>query len=185
MSATQFNSKLSPKHRFVWLVPVLWMGGVALGYKHPGDEYGLWVISALPGMWIGWVLGSVGDIGSFLPKLLLAGGLVMGGLGWLMDRLRVPFLAWCLGVGLGTVGIALQALSHYPTWEKAMSKNGSLTAYVCFGWNLSIALATILGLLLTAALRRWWLRPVKPPSAAILTSDPDSGNPSDTSGFSG
>jgi hypothetical protein len=159
MSAAQFNSKLGGKHVFVWLVPSLWMGGVALGYKHPGDEYGLWVISALPGAWIAWVVGSVGDIGSFLPKVLLAGGLVLGAAGWLMDRLRVPLLAWCVGIGLGTVGIALKTITLYPTWEKAMAKNGSLIAYGCFGWNVSIALATVLALVITAGLRWWWRRP--------------------------
>jgi len=154
----------------VWLVPVLWMGGVALGFKHPGDEYALWVISALPGAWIAWVFGNVGNLGGFLPKVLLAGGLVMGACGWMMDRQRVPVLAWCIGVGLGTVGLALQVLAQYPSWEKAMAKNGSLTAYLCFGWNVSIALATVLALFITGILRWWWRRPSGTPPGATAGS---------------
>jgi hypothetical protein len=137
----------------------------------------LWAISSLPGTWIGWVFGDVGGLGSFLPKVLLVGGLVMGVCGWLMDRLRVPLLAWGIGVVLSTVGIALQALAQYPSWDKAMSKNGSLTAYLCFGWNVSIALATVLGLAITAVLRWWWRRPARDRRRA----SPLSGNNSDGS----
>jgi len=179
MSAAQFNSKLDRKHLFVWLVPVLWMGGVALGFKHPGDEYGLWVISSLPGMWIAWVVGNVGDIGAFLPKVLIAGGLVMGACGWLMDRLRVPVLAWGIGVGLGTLGLALQVLAYYPSWEKAMAKNGSLTAYVCFGWNVSIVLASVMGLAITAMLRWWWRQPARRGTASTHSPGTASGRSSD------
>jgi len=139
------------------LVPVFWMTGVSLGFHHPGDEYGLWVISALPGAWLGFLFPIVGDIGGFAPKVVVAGGACMAAVGWVMDGLRVPFRPWMLGILLGTVGLCFQTIAQYPSYERAMGKNGSLAAYVLFGWNLSVAGASLFGIVITA-LARWLSR---------------------------
>lgn len=147
---------------YVVLVPVLWVSGVWIGFQFPGDEYALWVISALPGAWIGFVLTDVGDLGAFLPKVLLAGGLILVGVGWVMDRLRVPFRPWALGVLLGTVGLCFQTIGEFPSYARAISKNGSLAAYVLFGWNLSVVLASVIGIAITS-LVRWFCRRAEKP----------------------
>jgi len=137
---------------YVWLLPALWCPGALVGYYHPGDEYGLWAVSTLAGTWALMALSAagigIGDIHNpLLPGTVLAvGGLVLAGLGYVMDRRRVNRWMWgLLYLGLA-VALLMWAVGSYPSIERALRKNGSWTAYIVASSNAGLTLSTVLSL---------------------------------------
>jgi len=126
---------------FVWVLPALWVPTSLISYYHPGDEYGLYVVSSLLGAWFV-ILGDVGDIHDLWVPLSIAaaGGLVCAALGLLLDKLRVTrvgFLACWLTLAALLVWSQLRDFSSI---EEALGKNGSWTAYLSASSNIALTL---------------------------------------------
>ncbi len=67
----------------------------------------------------------------------------MIGIGWLLDYWRGKWWIWML-IWLSAGGaLACYLILQFPSIPRAISKNGSLTAYFAFGLNLSNYLACI------------------------------------------
>ena len=131
------------------LIPLLWLLVTWTSWKHPGDEYGLFAVGALPGIWIVAFL-KFSHLREVLPAILLVGGATMALAGWLMDRLRIWKLVWLSLLIAGTCLLVLWALSQFPTYNKAISRNGSLTAYIAASLNISSYVAASTLIVLTA-----------------------------------
>jgi hypothetical protein len=137
---------------FTVSLPAIWVVTSAAGFRFPGDEYGLWAVGSLPGLWFPVLLGC-GDLKVGLWLTLLAGGAVTAGFGAVTDRLRVRWLPWyALWVVAAGVICGLE-LSSYPSWAKAMSKNGSFQAYALSSLNVGLMLSTLAMIAATAAWR--------------------------------
>jgi hypothetical protein len=129
---------------FAFLLPALWVGGAIVSYLHPGDEYWMFVVSSIAGTWICFLIPDIGHLRDVLIYILIAGGAILGAVGYLMDRLGVRRLVW-IGLFVAcSVGLFLDALAEYPSLERAIGKNGSITAYAAFAFNLAIYLSTLL-----------------------------------------
>lgn len=133
------------KHRllFTWLLPLIWTPVAALNFQYPGDEYGGFGLGSLPGLWIILVTGPISDANRLLPPVLLTGAATMSVAGLLLDRLRVSIVAWgALTVVFGST-ICWYWLQSFPSWERAIGKNGSALAYFLPSLNAGLTAATI------------------------------------------
>jgi hypothetical protein len=127
-------------------LPVIWMAAAITSYFHPGDEYGLFVVSTIAGSWTCFLIRNIGHLRDVLWIILLTGGLVMAAFGFLLDRLRVSRRVWAGLFGLCFIGMLVWALSQYPSLERAIGKNGSLTAYAAGAINMGLYLSIVLAL---------------------------------------
>jgi hypothetical protein len=105
--------------------------------------------------------------------LAIAGGAPIIALaGWCMDRVRVRWWVWLpLWLALAAT-ICITSILDYPSYQRAISKNGSLQAYVLFGSNFSLMLTSLFLLVgfgffaIPRAIRRWKLRQEPGPRCA-------------------
>jgi hypothetical protein len=140
-----------PRRFYLVVLPLLWGVIDFVNFYYPGDEYGGWAGSSLPGLWAAYFVN--GHPGQAVPVVLLAGGLVMAAFGWFMDWLRVPWSAW-YAVWLVAAGLLFcWSVSFYPTWDRAISKNGSIQAYILPALNLGLMFSSIACAFITAAVR--------------------------------
>lgn len=127
-------------------LPSVWLVAALLSWTHPGDEYGLFMVACLPTVWIAEIASLLHytNLRGVLPIMLATGVIMMSLAGWLMDTLRVWRSLWLPLFVLGTLALVWCGLSEYPSYARAMAKNGSLTAYVSAATNLSLYLSVIL-----------------------------------------
>jgi hypothetical protein len=141
-----------PRRLFIITIPVLWATICTASFQYPGDEYGLWAIGALPGLWVPLLVHEGSPLSGLW--LILAGGIpVMAGMGAILDRLRAPWLAayafWVIVAGC----VCAAAIGSFPSWTMAIAKNGSFQAYALSSLNLGLAFAGV-GLIVVTGLYR-------------------------------
>lgn len=144
---------LSVRPLFTLALPPLWLITCLLSFRHPGDEYGLFGVGSLAGLWIHWLIGNAGSPLEALISIAVTGTLTMLALGYLLDRLRGPLLPWLAIWLVAAAGFTTWTLWEFPSWERAIGKNGSLAAYVLFGMTLGLLLATLVMIAATAPAR--------------------------------
>lgn len=139
---------------FVWLLPLLWASCSLVSFHFPGDEYALYVVSSIAGVWIGFVF-EFGDIHNPAIPLSVAatGAGVMAAVGFVMDRVRVRRFVWGILYVIATLMIFVSAIGVYPSTERALSKNGSWWAYIFFSFNMGLYIAVALSFLAKVAER--------------------------------
>jgi hypothetical protein len=141
-----------PKWLFTVTIPAAWATTCFAGFHFPGDEYGLWAAASLPGLWLVFLI-PVNDVNVALWMILAAGSVVMAALGAVLDRLRSSFIVW---YALWTVSAGMLCwlmLRDFPSWQRAMSKNGSFQAYALSAMNVGLLLSTIVVLAGTSLIR--------------------------------
>jgi hypothetical protein len=161
-----------PRWFYVWLLPILWTSVAWINFSYPGDEYAGFGVGSLAGLWILAVIGPISDMGRALPPVLLTGAATVAVAGVVLDKLRVPWLAWVvIYLGVAT-GLFLWTFGSYPSVERALAKNGSYAAYILPSMNLGLYAATITMLIGTGLFRlafsrhRWAF-----PSGAMTDKD--------------
>lgn len=87
-----------------------------------------------------------------VAKVIGVGVIVLGLLGWAMDALRVPRRAWWLPWPVLAAVICVVTIRGYPSYERAIAKNGSLQTYVLFSMNFALYLSIVALLALTPLL---------------------------------
>jgi hypothetical protein len=151
-----------PRPFYVFVLPLLWGSIDIVNFFYPGDEYGGWAVSSLPGLW-GAYFSFGNSPSAAVPPVIIAGVIVTAAFGWWMDWLGVP---WSAGYGVWIVAAGLLfwwSVSDYPTWDRAIGKNGSIQAYILPSFNVGLVLSSIVCAFLTAAVRGvarvvWFLR---------------------------
>ena len=161
------KSESSPVHRprrrfFVWFLPVIWGVTSFAATTHSGDEHGLWLVGSLPGVWTEFFVRSQGESIVLMRRAIAIGVATLVGFGWLMDRARVWRVLWlACWLTLGAI-ICVTMLKSHPTYARAISKNGSLLAYILAASNLSLTITSLFmlaGFGLGALTRRRKFRP--------------------------
>ena len=106
--------------------------------------------------WVGvWILMFFGNASPDFILPLLAGCAVMTGLGHVLDLLRAK-RALLLSIWVvGAIGTYALMMSNFESVERAISKNGSIFAYVVASSQLGLYAAVLLGLLASAVMA-WW-----------------------------
>lgn len=143
------------RRQFVVALPVLFLTIAIFSYRHPGDEYGHFFVGAMPCWWVLWAIKYLSFGNSpfgILPPFLTAGAMTMTALGYALDRLRSPRIVFAATWLVLTAALVANALRRFPTYANAMSKNGSLEAYVYSAANMSLFGVAILFVVIMAAL---------------------------------
>lgn len=141
---------------YIGAFPAAWFIAARYSIHHPGDEYGMAVVGLLPlcGWAARWVPKSGRPIDA-ISMLALTGLVPAVMYGWAMDRARAKWWIFLSLTTIGIVGLTVWALSGYPSYQRAMSKNGSLTAYVSASALLTLPLAAIVSTLIAVGMN-WW-----------------------------
>ena len=129
------------------LLPITSTALSAMSFRYPGDEYGLWAVSSMAG---GWILVAAPSLhqgqapGTILPWVLAAGFLSLLPMGYLLDRLRAPrILFLVVWVTLAVLAV-VSTIRQFPSYERAIAKNGSLAAYTLAGANFTLTVTALL-----------------------------------------
>jgi hypothetical protein len=123
--------------------------------RYRGDEYGMFVVAALPAWFLGALLAPGVGKGGLLVAAWAYGIPLLVLLGWLMDRGRTRIVPFVVVWVVLAAAMAVSMASDHPTLRKAVSKNGSLWAYVFAGLGFMTPAAALLALLL-ARMRAGW-----------------------------
>lgn len=135
-------------------IPWVWLVTAIISWRHPGDEYGLFgIANGLPSAMVSlWIIPGLGLNPSF-ALMIACSAISMILLSWILDRLRVPVIL-LLPLYLSIAAfLVYSALSGYESYQRALSKNGSLTAYVSAASNLGLFLSAVLCILIFSVRR--------------------------------
>ena len=144
---------------FVWLLPLMWLIQSWASSHHSGDEHGMFLVSALAAAWIALLIDLPAGLRSQVPYILLAGALSFAVLGLVLDLLRASFRVWRVLFVLAAVAVCVTLIASFPSYDKAISKNGSLLAYVFFSLNAALYIAGALMLIIAPLTRAFRRRP--------------------------
>ncbi len=139
---------------YTWLLPLCWTPVSVLGYLYPGDEYGLYAMGSLPGVWA-YFLFRLGDVNSVLFPLHIAlgGALVMALGGLALDKLHANRRTFWLAAPVLAVVLFVYALASYGSLKEALARNGSYQAYAFVSINMAVYIVAAL-LLAWSVMRR-------------------------------
>jgi len=155
------------RHFLVWMAPLLYAACAYGSYRYPGDEYGMFLVSALPALWLTPFI-QIGHLDDVVWLLIAGGAVPLTGLGFALDRLKVPRRAWAFCYVATTACLLPWGLSQYESLERAISKNGSIQAYFYSGANLALYLSLLVFLaigIVAAVYRRIARRKKSAPAA--------------------
>ncbi len=110
------STRTKARHLLVWLVPSLWSICAFGSWHHPGDEYGMFVASALAAIWLVFLL-DFGHLSEVYLLLIAAGALPMAGLGFILDRFHVSRLFWGLSTSSHRLGCLRGGSRPIPRWR--------------------------------------------------------------------
>ena len=134
------------KFLYIWLIPLLWSTTSLLALQFPGDEYGMYAISSIVGLWPIFIFHPSGSPSEFQFWFLITSGgaIVMAAMGLLMSAIKVKIKLWLPLYVVFAVTICVLSLCQYPSYSRAMSKNGSIWAYIFSSANMGLYLSIIL-----------------------------------------
>lgn len=136
------TARTKARHLFVWLVPSLWSLCAFGSWHHPGDEYGMFCGAVLVSLWLVFLL-NFGHLSEVYLLLIAAGLLPMAVFGFLLDRLPVSRRVWAAVYVVASVALFAWGFLSYPSLAKAISKNGSISAYVFCAANLGMYVSVL------------------------------------------
>lgn len=152
-----------PRRRcfFRLTLPLLFAALAYGGYRHPGDEYGLCGVGSIAGFWFVMVFGDQGSIEQIVTRGIIAGAITMFLLGWVLDALRVRRRWWLPLWLLIAATICYTSIASFPSYQRAMSKNGSIWSYFFFSANFGLLISVLIAAAVTApwCIIQWWRRP--------------------------
>ncbi len=130
---------MTKRYFFIMLLPIVWIIVSFVSYYHPGDEYAMYAISNIIGVWPFFLFEPPDVHGLLFPSLVaVIGGLTLAGIGFGLDRLRGNRWVWAVSWVMLSMLLAAFQISQYPTVQKALSKNGSWTAYIAGAMNIGL-----------------------------------------------
>ena len=133
------------KYFYAYIIPIAWLVNTTILFYHPGDEYGMFFFTSIAGSWPFIFFGiSVGHPSETVPWILVTGGGILVGLGYLMDRLELNKIIWSASFVLCSGLLLAWSLLSYDSYHDAMQKNGSLTAYITASCNIGIYCSILL-----------------------------------------
>jgi hypothetical protein len=133
-----------PRWLYAWFLPLFWTTVAWNNFYYSGDEYsGFFFGGALPGLWIIAIVGSMGNVQHTAILVGAAGAGTVAIAGWILDKLRAPFVPWALLFLVTATGLFAWSMSRFPTIERALAKHGSYEAYVLPALNVGLIFATL------------------------------------------
>jgi hypothetical protein len=116
-----------------------------VSYYHPGDEYGIYAYSNIIGVWPFFFLRHIPIQNIFFPIIVATtGAAILILAGWGLDKLKTDRKIWFVLWMVFTAMIFVLSVMQYPTISKALSKNGSWTAYIAGSLNIALYVSVVL-----------------------------------------
>jgi hypothetical protein len=117
----------------------------------------MWIISSAPGVWLN-PLVFLGKPSKAILPVYIALGLAafMALIGLAMDRFHIRKTLWIIVFPVCAFIVFALSILSFPSIERALNKNGSWWAYICFSCNIGIYLAIILSCIVTVIVRGWY-----------------------------
>lgn len=132
---------------FTIILPIMWATVSFVSYFHPGDEYGMYVYCNIIGVWPYFIFHGPAIQSLLFPTMAaVTGGLIMAAVGFGLDKLRVNQWFWGISWLIISVLLFFLMINQYPTIQKALSKNGSWTAYIAGAINCAIYLSVLVSI---------------------------------------
>jgi hypothetical protein len=139
---------------FSWVVPLVWAASSYFHHYYPGDENAMWLLSSIAGLWIApFIFHSGASDAAAAAGIAVAGIMILAPIGFAMDIFGVRRLFWAIIFPICSLAVFAAAILSFPSIERAISKNGSLWAYIFFSINIGIYLSIILSSILTLIVR--------------------------------
>lgn len=135
---------------FVWFLPLAWAGCAWGATEHSGDEHMMFVVGSIAGFWIFAILDNADypSIQQQAPLVIAAGAAAVAVVGLLLDWLRASRRIWAALWAVIAVAVCVTTIASYPSYQRAIAKNGSLLTYVYFSINYGLYLACIFMLII-------------------------------------
>jgi hypothetical protein len=114
----------------------------------------MFAVSVLASIWLALVL-DFGHLSEVYLLLIAAGALPMASFGFILDRLPVSRRLWSPFYIVASVGWFVWMLWQFPTLERAIAKNGSISAYAFCASNLGLYASVLLFLVGGTILWLW------------------------------
>lgn len=148
MEGTVYNDR-----RFSLWLPAIWAACSFFQYFFSGDEYMLYALGSLPGIWL-YYLALLPQINTiFFPLCIsLAGCIPLFGVGCLMQRFRLRPTVFLASWFAMLVFVGANIVLTYDSYASAIAKNGSIMAYILFAVNVGLILAIPVSCILTIGL---------------------------------
>jgi hypothetical protein len=138
---------------YTWLLPVVWTTCSLMSYQFPGDEYGGYAISSIAGIWIAFFIKNINIHDPILPISVAAtGAIVMTGIGFLMDRLKVNKLIWAIIGSLCAITIFILSIISF------RDRHLGITA---FFYSINMGLYFSIFMSVFIAMARWLWKTMK------------------------
>ena len=102
----------------------------------------MFCVSILASLWLVF-LRNFGHLSQVYLLLIAAGALPMTVCGFLLDRLPVSRRLWGAIYIVASVGLFAWGLLSFPSLERAIAKNGSISAYAYCSANLGMYLSVL------------------------------------------
>ena len=133
---------------YTWLLTLVWAVVCFASFFHPGDEYGLWAVGSMPGLWGVLLHGNQGDIHGLLLPMVGAGAVTVLPFALLMDLLRISrkwfFASWAL-VAV-TLFVGVMVFADRPLQRSHTVADG-LISYSLAAINVALWFTIVIGLL--------------------------------------
>jgi len=130
---------------FTLVLPALWVSVSFVSYFHPGDEYAMYAYSNIIGVWPFFLFQPPDVHGLLFPTMVaVTGGVSIAIVGFGLDKLRVNRWFWGVSWIVLSILLFVFSINQYPTIQKALSKNGSWTAYIAGAMNCALYLSVLL-----------------------------------------
>ena len=114
----------------------------------------MFIVSILASIWLAFLL-DFGHLSEVYLLLIAAGALPMAGFGFILDRLPVSRRLWSAFYMVASLGWFVWMLWQFPTLERAIAKNGSISAYAFCAANLGLYVSVLLFLVGGTVLWLW------------------------------
>lgn len=133
------------------VLPIVWAITAVVSFFHPGDEYALFFYSTIISSWVCAFLQQLDHPRDVVGIVMVVGIVILGVIGFVMDKLRVSKRLWGLLFVSSFAILLAYSLLQYPSLERAIGKNGSITAYVAWAVNIGLYLSIVLSLIVQGA----------------------------------
>jgi hypothetical protein len=132
------------RRRFAWLLPALFVLGSLLATQWAGNAGQLFCVGALAGVWAFFLIGSDGDVATWLLPTLLGGVPILCLLGLLLDRLQTDLRLWTIALLICALLAGYALLQGYTDVQAAVDHHGSFLAFCICAFQLGSYGATLI-----------------------------------------
>ncbi|MCI0498517.1 MAG: hypothetical protein L0Y36_02395 [Planctomycetales bacterium] len=136
------------KYFFIIILPLLWIIVSIFSFLYWGEEGEVYVYANIIGTWP-FFFTLLTDMHSWLLPVsaALVGGLTLGFIGWVMDKLRVDRLLWGVLWAAITLLLLTFMLCEYNSVKEHLPDNNPIAIYLPGSMNVAVYFSVIIAII--------------------------------------